>query len=687
VLRIFILALTACTPLTIFAQAKVDASKPVLLQYNSKSWNKDPQKEESGMILMRDARTGKMAQIQLLETTANSGVFIGSYSVSWGDKEIIPEIYLPPQDSSKGTDQIKKLENLIREGTLLRKPYFAKADAKNNQTIAIFDSKEQALEAFESYRRLHLQVPTTVGRAALEAQANAVKEREIKAQDQIAHGQSAERQQIDIAEKKKMEQLRKDHLSLNAQEKARREKLSQTTANEAMELFKQGKFPESEALYKKAIELNPTDGNLYFRYGVVLYRNEKYNQSLVVLDLANVSEDNRTERDFYTSLDLWKLKENDSASKGFQKVKAKEDKNFSSSAAFYLGLIHFERENYDPSKTEFEYVLDHSNDPAFDKQAETYIEAIANALAYKKEQNKRLLVSLNAGLVYDSNILAVSNSQLDQPTDLAGYRWAYGGILEYRALYTRTHELSAILSASDMYSTDLKFKAAQNFQNTDPLSVSVYIPYKYKGTAFNKSYQMTLSGGYEQLQMNADATGPRETIIQSQVLKTENTFGMNENWFSTYTLEYRNDVSLLDTSSSPSDNLSAQKWTLNTSQVFFQNPKKTEAWIAELGVAQNLAQGANAKYTRSDIAATYMAPWKWDTTWTARLGYGMVSYPEHTVGRADKATSLTLSLRKPLTETLAASLTGVYMANQSTLDSSDYRKYMIMTMLSWSAFR
>ncbi len=159
---------------------------------------------------------------------------------------------------------------------------------------------------------------------------------------------------------------------------------------------------------------------------------------------------------------------------------------------------------------------------------------------------------------------------------------------------------------------------------------------------------------------------------------------MSEDWFSTYALEFRSDTSLLDTSSTPDEDLTATKITVSTTQTFFQNQKKTEAWIGELGASQNTASGKNATYSRVDLAATYMAPWKWETIWTARLGIGSANYSEHTSGRTDTNTALALALRKPFSENLSGTLTGVYTINSSTLETSDYSKYLIMTGISWT---
>lgn len=286
--------------------------------------------------------------------------------------------------------------------------------------------------------------------------------------------------------------------------------------------------------------------------------------------------------------------------------------------------------------------------------------------------------------MYDSNILAIAKSQLDQQTELAGYRWTYGLNFEYRALYGYVHDFSVMLSASDLYSSNKNFSSEKSFQDTDPLTFTIYFPYKLKSKLFDRAYVMTLNPGYETTAMNADGTGSRETILNSTVLKNDHTFVMNETWFATYGLEYRQDVSKIDSSNGTADDLNATKFTLNTTQTFFQNAKKTEAWIGELGLSNNKAKGDNSTYNKIETAATYMAPWKWDTTVTTRLAYFYADYNTHTEGRKDNSSTLSLGLRKPLSENLVSTLSATYTNNGSTRAASDYSKYLLMATFSWT---
>ena len=212
--------------------------------------------------------------------------------------------------------------------------------------------------------------------------------------------------------------------------------------------------------------------------------------------------------------------------------------------------------------------------------------------------------------------------------------------------------------------------------------MGISAPFKVKTKLFGKAYQGSLTPGYETTMMNADATGSREIIINSSYLKNDNTFVMSDDLFSTYSLEFRNNKSLL--TSSVNDDQNGTKYVIGTNQTLFKDNKKTQAWIGDLSFSQNNANGSDYKFMRYDLGISYMSPFMWDSVWSGKLGYYNEDYNQHSVGRVDKNTAFTLSLSKPLTQSLFWSLLGTYTINQSTLPSSDYKKYIIMTNFSWS---
>jgi hypothetical protein len=379
-----------------------------------------------------------------------------------------------------------------------------------------------------------------------------------------------------------------------------------------------------------------------------------------------------------------KLAEQDQALTLLDPVIAKNDPVLSAPAAFYAGVIRYQKEDYETSKKNFEYVLDQSQDPKMDTQAENYIEQIANVMSYQKEAAKKFILTLNGGLEYDSNILLISNSTSSSsvPTGLDGYRWAYGATLEYRPVYNQTNEFSAVLSLSDMYSENKQFQPESTFQNTDPLYMSVALPYRYKGQAFGRGYQMGITPSVETIHMNLDGDGGRETIVNSEILRNDHTFAMSNDWFSTYMIELRHDQQMID--STDADNQTENRITLTSYQTFFTDTKKTQAWIGNVAISQNNAEGVNQTYTRFDLGATYFAPTWWNMTWTGGLLFYNANYTKHETGRKDNDFTLMLGLKKSISENLSVNLTVNDIINNSTDSSSDYKKYTILGGFTWA---
>lgn len=685
-LRSFLFLFLSLTTLIATAQEdarklRLDTRRTLRVDYKSDAWNKDPNKVEASALLIRDAGTGRMAKIEVSETGPNTSLFVGYYQINFdrGEHmtEITPEIYVVAKEILAKPDALKNVGQMIKEGTLLRKPYFLRVESRSIQAISIYDNKEQAFDAYQDFVKTGAGRPI-VDRAALEAQKLAqLAEEEKKRREELLKAE-AERQRLEDEEKAKLaERLRKEK-QLNEEEKARRKAEAKQIADEAMALYKDEKYSEAEEKFQKSVELDPENKTYNFQYAVSLYRNQKYNKSLVVLNL--VESGHETEKTFYQGLNYMKLKELDSAYKEFVTVKNSSDKVMGPSAAFFAGVIDYQKENYDSAKGLFEYVIDNSSDPKMDAQAETYLEQIANIKKFQELQKKKFIVSANMGIQYDSNILSVSNA--NSPTDLAGFRGTYGGSFEYRPVYSEHHEFSGLLAVSDYYSVDQTFQPSTSFQNADPLTIDVKIPYKWKGELFGLPYQLGLTPYYEVIQMNADTIGSREPITNSTVFNIDQTFVMNDNHFANYTIEARRDVSLIDITQD-ADNQTANKLSIYTTQTWFQDTKKTKAYAFELGYAVNKALGDNYSYNRIDIAGTYMAPIWGDNIWSVRIGYYNANYPTEANGRNDNNESVTFGLHTPLSEILSLNSSLTYM-NNSSISTYEYNKYLATTSLAWA---
>lgn len=660
---------------------KIDTRKQLRIDYRAPSWNKSNDKIDSSALIIRDSNSGRLVKIEVTETAAESGQFVGLYQINFeqsgANSDFVPEVYVVPPSMLKSDQQLARIQTLIDNGTLLRKPFFLRTE-QGSQLISVYDSKTQALSAYRDFVKSASGKPL-VDQAALEAKRLAEKQAAEKALALKAAQEEAARRRLEEDEKARKEELIRQQAALDSAERARRQKQAQQIAAAALQDYQGSKFIEAETKFNQAIELDPSNKSYFFQYGVSLYRNEKFNKAIVILDMAEGPTVNIGERDYYRALSYMKLKDYDGAHKIFSAIQDKGDPTLAPSAAFFAGVIDFQKENYDPAKARFEYVLDKSSDPKMDEQAEMYIEQIANIKMFEEMRKKKLIITANIGLIYDSNILATNAA--NAPTDLAGYRWSYGTVLEYRPVFSEHHEFSGILSLSDMYSTDKSFAAKTEFQNTDPLAMNLSFPYKWKGVLMGKPAQVGVAPAYETVLLNADGTGAREAIVASMIVKTDGTFVMNEDHFANYALELRSDTSKV--TSTDDDNQSGTKMTLSTTQTFFQDKKKTRAWIGEGSYAMNTAKGKNQSFNRIDLAGSYLMPAFWETTMVTRLGFGQVAYPTHSTGRSDTAPSLTLVFQKPLTEKWSLATSLAYNKNTSTIESSTYDKTTLSVTGTW----
>jgi hypothetical protein len=681
------LALTI--PLHGFSQGiKIDDKLPLSLWYRSVSWNKSTTERDSSSLLIRDRNSGRLVHVQLQETDVNSNEFKGTYVLSFNSDQFLAEVYILPRSA---VDKKDTWSHLISENRIARKPVFYKKE-KNTQTLEIYDTLAQAQAAAADWKKIRLaginprglSPNITPDPSILEAQRQAAFEAEKKKLEDLARLQELERKKLAEEEALRIEKLRQQQSQLAQAQKDRRRQKAQSLSVQGMKAYSAENYIEAERLFGQSVDLDPSQTEFYFQYGISLYRNENFNRSLVVLKAVPDQSEHRVERDYFIALNLLKLRELKSAQQNFLKVKDQKHPQLSPASAFFAGVIDFELENFAAAKANFEFVLDESQDPALDQQSESYLEQIANILNFQSEQKKKFIFSGQLGLSYDSNILQVAStsSANDTQTGLAGFRWNYGASLEWRPLFKVDKEFTPSFAVSDMYSTDQSFQGVAEFQNVDPQVWSLTLPYKWKGLFQGLPTLLGFSLLSESIFMNSDGTGEREQIVSTLGLKTDFTQISSESRIQVYSLELRSDNSKIE--SGADDDLSSNRLTLATVQTYFKNPKKTEALIVDGSVSLNQAEGKNATYTRVELGLGYTLPWKLDLNLLGRLGLYRADYSESTAGRADTNLNLSLNASRPLTEKISLTLGASFIQNSSSIEDSSYNKYLISTMLSWT---
>lgn len=657
---------------------RLEPSKPIAIDYSQKAWNKNSTKIDRGSVLVRDALTNKIVLIQMTETSEDSSLFTGNFLFSLiENNEIAPELYLPPILNNNSAEALTKNSALIKNGSLARKPMFYRRDNKGLQMITIFDSKEQALEAYNFFRKSLAGVPI-VSSSLLDQQAKAAELQEAARREAMLKAQMQEKLKQQATEAARAEQLKQEEKLLTEAELARRKAEAQRLAQEGSAFYDQEKWQQAVDKFKASTELDPSNSALYFKYGVSLYRLEQYQKSLAVLDLAKGANVNRVEKSFFEGLNYLKLNNFDAANKNFLEVKEANDPNLSASAAFFAGVVFFQEENFDKAKPLFEYTIDNSKDSALDAQAESYIDQIANAQAFIAERKKKWILTGNIGTTYDSNILqvATSDSSSANQTGLEAIRMLYGVGAEYRFVYSLKHEFSALLNYSNMYSMNKSLASEVSFSATDPNTISLTLPYKYKTQYNGKAVQLGLNTGYDIVNLDENRDSRQEMISTSVYMKPDITLIMSNDWFANYSLEYRKDDSR-STSSTLDADADANKTTIATAHTLFQDEKKTKAYVIDGGLVQNSSIGKDVRFTRLDFGLTYLMPVFDSYSWTNKGSLGIVDYAASTKGRKDNVLTVTSGLSRSINERWSMNGSFVFTNNFSNVSANEFSKWAL----------
>lgn len=671
----------------------LDRSLPVLLDYSMPAMNKDKDEEERITLLLKDGISKKSVFIQLKESGKNSGNFEGSFSISWSESGAVsPEVYLPPQkilSQSAGKDKVSKM---VQEGALLRKPYFLRKDQTGRQRLSVFNAKKDAMAAFNQFKAgvgKAVQVAAKAsGTGSSAAKVPALTAAEELALEQarlkkLAIAQEELRLRLEAEEKEKQEARLLAEKRLSEEERRQRLAKAKELAAKALGFYQAENFVQAEVLFQESLTLDPSNRSYYFQYGVSLYRNDKFNEALVALNLAQGEGVNNLEREYFKALSLMKLNDYDEALKYFLSIKNQNDAQMSPAASFFAGIIYFSKEDWKSSRSQFEYTLDNSQDPKMDEQAEMYIEQIIAMEQLESKRKNPFTLDVTAGLSYDSNVLLVSDSSSSSAsaTDKAGLRGLLVLGLDYRLLFTDKNEVTLDFGYIDMYTVNSSLKPEATLQNSDPQMISFKVPWKIKTNLYQKPYQVTFALGLETLNLNADASGARELILSSNLLSIEQVYFAKEDYMATLNFEFRQDDSKLSGDSGV--NSDATKISLSHASTWFLDAKKQRAYLGGLGLSSNNAKGDNEKFTKVDLSFGYLTPFYYETNFVSQLALSSSQYPSHTEKRADTNTALNLAFSKSLAERLTGSLALNYTLNASNVEASSYNKYSLTFVTSW----
>lgn len=676
---------------SIHAQAQPTRTEPMSRQmqilYGSPSWNTDSTRVDSAFLVLRDKTTGHMMQIQLEETEPDSAQFKGTFSLALSEgQKAAAEVFIPPQDQ-RGSKDYSKTYEAIQNGSLKRKPVIWKTGEKGQSIIEVYDTLDQAEAAMKAYQeQLKLAaemkkkalIKPIPNQSALAAAHQARHNEQLAKLAMEAARREGERVRLEQIERQKAAERERQSKALSEAQKKQREDQAGQLAHEADELYNNGDYKGAEQKFHQAVELDPANTSYYFKYGVALYRVQNFNEAIVILKLAKVDPKTEIERKYYIGLAQYRLGELEAATKVFSQVAASQDPVMAPSALFYNGVIYFTQEKYEASKKAFETVIDISKDAKLDDQAELYIDRIAQALTFQKMRAHRWNVTGIVGVMYDSNVLYAPDNSADQgaATNFADGRILSVGDLSYRPIFNEHHELQFEGNAS--LTNSFKNEASK----ADPWIYNVSLPYSYKGQLFGKGYRLTARPAYEVLYMAID-TNTKALSLSSSVMTLDNTFVMRNDWFSTYTLEYRRD-DMQTADSVGLNDYDANKYALRTVQSLFLDKAKKEAILGNVGYVINSAKGQNKIYNRIEFGAMYVRPMTWNAAWNLGLNVYTLDYSKAEQTRNDLNVTLTAGLSKPIRQWVTWGVVANYTKNNSNIAEYAYSKYTVMTTATFT---
>lgn len=662
----------------------VDSKNTIRLNYGRREWNTNPTQLDSAVIFLREGASGKIVQIEAEETAPDSAVFSGYYSINWRNLDALRvEFFAPPQKLLIDLTGRKKISQMIETKELRNLPFVLRKDPVTGvQNIELFDNLEQArlaYRAFQAEKELLVALKNRLDsrNQTLDTAMLATERAELEE----ASRNLAERVRMSQIETQRLSQLLSAYTNASVESREKRRSDAQAAADQAMLDYRAGRLAEARKSFEQAVDLDPSNRTYYFQYGVTLYKLEDFNRSLVYLDLADGKGLNSTEREFYRGLAYYRLKDSSSALSAFEKVVAAKDSVISPSARFYRGIIFFEKKRWTEARPEFQGVLDESKDPALDERSEAYLENILRQQQFDAERARRWSITGTFGEMYDDNVLLSSDSDRDRgiATNKEAFRTLLVGSARYRPIYEETSEFSLQADVMTMLSVDTSFQGSQTISNADPTVVGFSAPWTHKGMFLGKGHKFDFVPGVEATYMSVE-NNEWKMIYNSLLAGFQNLFIISDFWITSVNVDLRRDSSLLS-SSTGDDDSSALKSKISWSNINFLSDKK-QIVLSDFAYTLNNSQGKNSVFNRIDLGIGYVRPFYWDTTFSSKLSYFLLTYTQNATGRIDNSYSLTLGLTRKVWENVTGGIATTYNINSSNVTANQYKKLNVMLTLT-----
>lgn len=611
-------------------------------------------------IRVRDVESQKMAQLSLNRQLGDAKVWSGFFVIQF----------------FKGDTSSRTLEFVGVNNT----PYFAYVADSRAQKVLLFESTDQMAK----YLAKNVQKAQEVIAPPQKAVAEVISPAKVAEIEQKVREQSRVQEvvQISLEEKlaKEKAELLERQAQLSAQEKQNKKNKAAELITEADSFYKEQNYEKASDLYAEATALDPENETYRYRHGVSLYKTGDYNQSLAALAVAEITEENILERDYYVALNHLKLKDYDKAEKKFNEIKDENDPVLSPTAAFFAGNIEYQKQKYPEARKNMEYVLDNSKDPQLDRSAEEMLEQIDRMENFIASKTEKYRFSFFAGPVYDQNVLNVATNNV--ATDVQAFRLNYGA--SALAVWHRTvnSDLGTQIALSDYYSMTTKFQPDATLQTADPMDVTFTVPYHREISLSDRVMNWELLPTYRSIYMSPTG-GARNEVIRSMGASTTLASALTRDWYLSTKLDFFIDQSFLVVNSDD-DKQSGNKYSLTISPTKMLNLKGDQTLTTDISYLINNSDGKNYRYQRMGLGLAYGFPAFWSSNGMVRADYATQAYNEATQGRTDTTMSLTGSLNKELAKRWNLATTLQYSIADSEVATYKYDKLMVMSVITYT---
>lgn len=405
-----------------------------------------------------------------------------------------------------------------------------------------------------------------------------------------------------------------------------------------------------------------------FNQVIQQYNKQNYSGSLILLDTIKDSRDKFINWYYYFALSHMRLNNYNEALINFETfLKNSDATNIASARAYYyIGLIQFQRGEYEIALNSLEISLDISVDPQLDNMTEALIDKTIRYQNYFENSKKTNLTFL-FGYNFDSNAINLAPESFED--NLNGNVFGYGVSMSHKFVDKYKFVFEPTVAVLDNYTFDSKFKAISTLQSTDALQFLLVAPIRFffDEDRYTNRYDVSLNAYSVYLPV---ATATRELSLSSLFLKTQILTPFSTDFAIKYNVTLAADTAYGYTSDD--DDSSGTRIEFLTTFTHFLSEQNINNLFYDLGADYNSAKGINSRFRKFSAAVGYMYPSFSETVSSIRLGYVYLNYPDKSEPRTDNQGTFAYNVTKVFQSGSSLSLSIGAGSNSSNITLNKY---------------